>query len=82
MGTGKSEGASNRISLAEDWSHRHVVFSNPQSPKVAADVQKDPRYLQQVIKRNRDLLQRMGEQSSTNPSSPATGQVSHPPEGK
>ena len=74
--------ASNRVSLSEDWSHRHVVFSNPQSPKVAADVQKDPRFLQQMVKRNRDLLQRMGEQSSSRSSSPATSQVSHSPESK
>ena len=38
-------------SLPTDWSHRHLIFSHPQSAEQAARVNEDPRYLQQVQRR-------------------------------
>ena len=40
------------IPLVTDWSHRHVIFSTPQNFEQALRVQKDPRYLQQWVRRN------------------------------
>src|SRR5437867_2404137 len=39
-----------RSPLPEDWSSQHVVFSPPTSPQAAAAAQKDPRYLQQLLR--------------------------------
>jgi len=41
-----------RISLVTDWTHRHVVFSTPQTFEQALRVQGDPRYMQQWVRRN------------------------------
>ncbi len=39
------------ISLPTDWSHRHLIFSRPRSPEQAKRVSQDPRYWQQVYRR-------------------------------
>ncbi|MGD0497909.1 MAG: hypothetical protein ABSC23_05675 [Bryobacteraceae bacterium] len=41
-----------KISLPQDWTHAHLVFSGPNSFQNAADIQKDPRFWQQFFKRN------------------------------
>jgi hypothetical protein len=41
-----------RISLVTDWTHRHVVFSTPQTFEQALRVQRDPRYVQQWVRRH------------------------------
>src|SRR5450755_4403270 len=40
-----------RTGLPTDWSHRHVIFSNTATSAQAAQVQQDPRYLQQQMRR-------------------------------
>jgi hypothetical protein len=41
-----------RRGLPTDWSHRHVKFSRPRTPEQAARVKSNPRYLQQLERRN------------------------------
>ena len=38
--------------LPTDWSHHHLIFSRPRSPEQLAEVQRDPRYWQQLYRRN------------------------------
>jgi len=40
-----------RISLPTDWSHRHMIFSGARTPEQFARVSQDPRYWQQVMRR-------------------------------
>src|SRR2546423_1278914 len=41
-----------RISLPEDWSHRHVVFSSAPNMQALLSIRKDPRLLHQWLKHN------------------------------
>src|SRR2546423_1687442 len=41
-----------RISLPEDWSHRHVVFSNTTNVQTLLSIRQDPRLLHQWLKHN------------------------------
>jgi hypothetical protein len=41
-----------RISLPEDWSHHHVVFSNPMTLEQSLRVRQDPRFWHQWYRRN------------------------------
>ena len=43
---------SNRVSLVEDWSHRHLVYSHPQTIIQNLRIQQQQRYVQQVLRRN------------------------------
>jgi hypothetical protein len=38
--------------LPEDWSHHHLVFSQPTTVSQSAEIQKDLRYLHQLLRRN------------------------------
>ncbi len=50
--TGQAAGpVKKRVSLPTDWSHRHVVFSNPTNAQEYARVANEPRYLQQLYRR-------------------------------
>lgn len=50
--TGQAAGpAKHRTSLPTDWSHRHVVFSRPQTAEEYARVVDEPRFLQQMYRR-------------------------------
>src|SRR5262249_34728024 len=50
--TGQAAGpVKRRVSLPSDWSHRHVVFSNPTTAEEYARVANEPRYLQQLYRR-------------------------------
>src|ERR1700728_422397 len=40
------------IGIPTDWSHRHMVFSAPRSPREALHLSENPRYLQQWLRRN------------------------------
>jgi hypothetical protein len=40
-----------RISLPHDWSHRHIVFSNPSTVEQGMRVRQDPRFWQQYFRR-------------------------------
>jgi hypothetical protein len=42
-----------RHSLPTDWSHKHLVFSRPASPEAAARLANEPRYWQQIDRRER-----------------------------
>ena len=41
-----------QVSITSDWSNRHVVFTTPATPAQALKIQKDPRYLRQLARRN------------------------------
>jgi hypothetical protein len=52
-GTSKtSDTRPKRVSVPYDWSHRHVVFSKPATLQQAAQLQQDPRYWHQLLRRN------------------------------
>ena len=41
-----------RIAMVSDWSHHHVLFSQPNSFGTAWRLQGEPRYWQQIFRRN------------------------------
>ncbi len=43
-----------RVSMTTDWSNRHVVFSAPSNIWQSWQLQKEPRYWQQLLRRNAD----------------------------
>ena len=47
--------AHGRISLPTDWSHRHLIFTTPRTPEQLARVSQDPRYQQQLNRRQQRL---------------------------
>src|SRR5438094_7113562 len=62
-------GAGPRQPLIDDWSQSHVVFTNSNSPQVAAANQKNPRYWLQLLRRNASSLQQ--NTSDKKPPSPS-----------
>ena len=44
--------AQHGIALPTDWSHRHLIFSQPRTPEERAWVERDPRYWQQLARNN------------------------------
>ena len=38
--------------MPEDWSHHHLVFSQPTTVSQSAELQNEPRYWQQWLRRN------------------------------
>jgi hypothetical protein len=50
-GTGAQE-TGQRVPMISDWSHRHVVFSQPHSFEEAWRLQREPRYWMQVLAHN------------------------------
>ncbi len=40
------------VHLVTDWSHRHLVYSEPKSLKKQFELSRDPRYVQQWMRRN------------------------------
>jgi hypothetical protein len=49
---GTNSGHPARVSVPNDWSHRHVVFSRPATALQASQLQKEPRYWHQMLRRN------------------------------
>jgi hypothetical protein len=47
--------AKDGMPLPTDWSHRHLIFSSPGSPEQLARVSEDPRYQQQLHRREQAL---------------------------
>jgi len=43
--------------LPWDWSHEHVIFSDPIDPAIQAVIERDPRWLHQQLRRGRTSLQ-------------------------
>jgi len=46
-----------RVPLVTDWSHRHMIYSRPSSTAQALRLQAEPRYWQQLARRNPTALQ-------------------------
>jgi len=57
--------------LPTDWSHRHVIFSQPQTAEQVALVAHDPRYWQQFMRRNMVRVLATGEDGSNPDRTPA-----------
>jgi len=47
-----SQGSQAVVSLPTDWSHHHLLFSNPATAEQLKRVQQDPRYWQQLFRRS------------------------------
>jgi hypothetical protein len=45
-----------RVPLVTDWSHRNMIYSRPSSMAQALRLQEQPRYLQQMARRNPGAL--------------------------
>lgn len=45
-------GSEQRVSLVTDWTHRHMMFSAPKSLADAFALSRNPRYVQQLMRRN------------------------------
>ena len=45
-----------RLSVVQDWSNRHIIFTNGGKPEVVAAAQRDPRLLNNWLSRNAGLL--------------------------
>jgi hypothetical protein len=56
---GTNSGHPPRVSFPNDWSHRHVVFSRPATPLQASQLQKEPRYWHQMLRRNTAVQRRV-----------------------
>jgi len=52
MGNQRFEPGYNRVPVVQDWSHRHMVYSHPKSIIQNLQVQQQPRYAQQFLRRN------------------------------
>ena len=52
LGNQQPDLASSRVPLVQDWTHRHMVYSHPQSIGQNLQLQQQPRYVQQVLSRN------------------------------
>jgi hypothetical protein len=46
-----------RVPVVTDWSHRHMIYSRPSSTAQTLRLQAEPRYLQQLARRNPAALQ-------------------------
>ena len=51
VGQLNNEPASSLVGLADDWTHRHVVFTHSDSPEVVEAMRHDPRFWLQQLKR-------------------------------
>ncbi len=50
-----TKAAEEPVHLVTDWSHRHVLFSAPHSLMDQFRLSRNPRYIQQIIRRNAEL---------------------------
>lgn len=49
---GRTSAQNGRVPMATDWSHRHLIFSQPHSLFDAFKLSSNPRYVQQWVRRN------------------------------
>lgn len=49
---GRNYASPARVSVPNDWSHRHILFSQPATALQARQLQKEPRFWQQLLRRN------------------------------
>src|ERR1700679_1209486 len=54
-GVRATKAAEEPVHLVTDWSHRYVLFSAPHSLMDQIRLSRNPRYLQQIIRRNAEL---------------------------
>jgi hypothetical protein len=66
--------AHHRVSLVTDWSHRHLIFSQPRTAEQAARLQQDPRFEQQLARRSQRLILSNGKAAESSFGSNATPQ--------
>src|ERR1700730_4094946 len=52
LGAQTADGQAPRVPLAQDWSHRHLIYSAPATVEQALRFQNDPRYWHQWIQRH------------------------------
>lgn len=65
------------VGIPEDWSHHHVVFSQPRTAEEAVRLQQEPRYWHQWFRRN--VLRQLPAQPVSGPApSPAPGPAPGP----
>ena len=69
------------IPVPTDWSHHHVIFSKPGTTEQAARVEKDPRYWQQLYRRELPVVAPAAERGIAS-QLPASPHVSKPPKSK
>src|SRR6266849_10954712 len=53
------------IPLPTDWSHRHLIYSQPRTAEAAARLQQEPRYQQQLAQRSQRLVFPYGERTES-----------------
>ena len=53
------------IALPTDWSHSHLIFSQPRSAEQAMRLQEDPRFEQQWYRRYQPLLEARGPEAGS-----------------
>src|SRR5580704_15606670 len=52
LGAQTADGQAPRVPLAQDWSHRHLIYSAPATVEQARRLQTEPRYWHQWIRRH------------------------------
>src|SRR6266403_4297836 len=57
--------AHQRVPVLTDWSHHHLIFSQPRTAEQAARLQQDPRYSQQLARRSQRLMLPNGESAES-----------------
>ena len=55
------------VHLVTDWSHRHLVFSAPHNLGQHVQLLSNPRYVQQLVRRNAELKQGRGQMQPQDP---------------
>ena len=49
---GHKDDLNDRVPVVEDWTHRHLIYSAPRSVIQNLELQRQPRYIQQYLRRN------------------------------
>ncbi len=57
-GDREHEGARDKVRLASDWSHKHLVYSGPKTVTHAFTLSRETRYVQQWVRRNAEQHER------------------------
>ena len=50
--SGQNATNSDELRVPDDWSHHHLIFSEPATPEEALEIRKEPRYWHQYYRRN------------------------------
>ncbi len=49
---GQLDGSAYRVPVVQDWTHRHLIYSAPRSIVENLELEQQPRYIQQYLRRN------------------------------